>query len=107
MGARNDVGRRGELADVEFNLADHSPEGCDLRLDRNDFGFDSLDGNGTVAHGGGVWIVGHSDLETNFASQGDLRVRTRNNAGIEPLRRNQKLTLGYKFWVQAARIYIH
>lgn len=69
IGARNDVGRRGQLADVKFNLPDHAPEGCDLRLDRDDFGIDPYDGNGAVSHGGGVWVVGHSDLETNFASQ--------------------------------------
>ena len=43
VSARDDIGRRRELAHVEFDLAHHAPKGADLRLDRDELGVHALD----------------------------------------------------------------
>ena len=46
----NDVGCGRQLANVEFDVAHHSPEGSDLRFNRNELSVHTLDGDGPVTH---------------------------------------------------------
>jgi hypothetical protein len=74
VGTGDDVGGRRQFANIEFDVAHHAAEGADLRLDGDEFGIHALDGDGAVADGGGMGMLGDRDLERDFLGQLELLV---------------------------------
>ncbi len=61
--ARDHIGRRRHLADVELELAHHPPEGLDDRLHLDDIGVDAFDRHAAVLDRGGVAVAADRDLQ--------------------------------------------
>src|SRR5262245_4081150 len=59
----HDVGCRGNLANVEFDVADHAPIGGDLRLNLDEIGSNPLDRDAARKDGPCVGVVGNSEIQ--------------------------------------------
>jgi hypothetical protein len=69
IGAGDDIGGRGQFADIEFDVAHHAAERADLRLNRHEFRVHALDGNGAVADRRRMRMLGDGNFEPHFLSQ--------------------------------------
>ena len=70
VGARDDVGRRRDLADVELQVAHHPAERADLRLHRDELGLDALDRDLAGLDRHRMRMIRDRDLQFHLLGQG-------------------------------------